>query len=390
MAVLDVLGVSPAGGGDEVRSALDGVELSPGRELLAMSAGALAELDGRLASGDRLGVMIFVTRLDPTRQALRWLHDELPAGGHRYDAVEVNRRLGILLADRARWARWWDQRRVAPVSVDFEALLADPGQVADLLVRALGLVRTPLVPMPSPDPDLVDLWHAHHCRLPIRREVGAGLTAVQLEMAGRRYELEVDRNEFVGREIVLTGRPYEANLLDGIARRLPPGADVVDVGAHIGNHAIALAALGHRVVAIEPNPASRRLLEANVVRNGLAERVAVVAGGAGASTGRAQLAIDPENTGATRLLPGTGTVDVHRLDDLVRRADLVKVDVEGAEREVLAGAERLLRESRPLVLAEAHDDDALRSLRAALAPLGYATDGVSLASDPTYLFEPAG
>lgn len=390
MAVLHVLGVSPAGGGDEVRAALDGVPLPVDHELLALSAGALDALDARLDGGDRLGSIILVARLDPTRQALRWLHDELAPDARRYDAVEVNRRLGILLADRARWTRWWSARHVAPFSLGFEQLLSDPRRADDVLVPALGLERAAPVSAPSPDPDLVDLWHAHHCRLPTRRGTDVERAAVPLSVGGVGYVLHVDRDDFVGREIILTGRPYEADLLDTLARRLPVGAEVVDVGAHIGNHSIAFAALGHRVVAIEPNPSSRHLLEANVAHNGLADRVTVVAGGAGATGGTAQLAVDAQNSGATRLARGAGPVTVHRLDDLVERADLVKVDVEGSECEVLAGAQRLLRHARPLVLVEAHDQAALNSLQEALAPLGYSTDGVSLASDPTYLFEPVG
>jgi FkbM family methyltransferase len=39
------------------------------------------------------------------------------------------------------------------------------------------------------------------------------------------------------------------------------------------------------------------------------------------------------------------------------RLDFVKIDVEGAEGQVLAGMRRLLREARPIVLIEFHDDE---------------------------------
>lgn len=64
----------------------------------------------------------------------------------------------------------------------------------------------------------------------------------------------------------------------------------VDVGAHVGSMAIALA-LDHpdlRVIAIEPLPDNVRLIEMNVELNGLDDRVTVLAGGAGAPRAKSQ------------------------------------------------------------------------------------------------------
>ena len=64
----------------------------------------------------------------------------------------------------------------------------------------------------------------------------------------------------------------------------------VDVGAHVGSMAIALA-LDHpdlRVIAIEPVPDNVRLIALNVEQNGLSDRVVVLAGGAGAPKAKTQ------------------------------------------------------------------------------------------------------
>ena len=57
----------------------------------------------------------------------------------------------------------------------------------------------------------------------------------------------------------------------------------VDVGSHVGSMAIALALDNPdlRVIAIEPVPDNVRLVRLNVEQNGLADRVVVLAGGAG-------------------------------------------------------------------------------------------------------------
>ena len=48
-----------------------------------------------------------------------------------------------------------------------------------------------------------------------------------------------------------------------------------------------------------------------------------------------------------------GEIDVNTLDSMVSGpVDLLKIDVEGMEMSVLAGAERLIRQSRPLIYIE--------------------------------------
>ena len=69
-------------------------------------------------------------------------------------------------------------------------------------------------------------------------------------------------------------------------------------------------------------------------------------------------------------------ITVRRLDTLVfddgfARPDLIKVDVEGAEVDVLNGAARTLREFRPRVFIEAHSAALAAACGQQLANLGY-------------------
>jgi len=126
----------------------------------------------------------------------------------------------------------------------------------------------------------------------------------------------------------------------------------VDVGANVGTYCvIASGACGARSLAIEPNPASLAALERNIALNGLEARVRIAPMAAGARAGRVAVttSLDSLNhvAGADETV-ATLDVPVDRLDHLVGDdvPILVKIDVEGFESEVLAGAERLLGDRR--------------------------------------------
>ncbi|HUE95064.1 MAG TPA: FkbM family methyltransferase [Longimicrobiaceae bacterium] len=122
---------------------------------------------------------------------------------------------------------------------------------------------------------------------------------------------------------------------------------VLDVGASIGVVALLAARIGCRVLALEPERANFERLRANVALNGLPVetlRVAVT-DHRGTETLRV---LPPHRRGHHTLAPAadavaTQTVPCTTLDDLLERhglerVDLLKVDVEGAEPEVFAGA----------------------------------------------------
>jgi len=125
------------------------------------------------------------------------------------------------------------------------------------------------------------------------------------------------------------------------------GADdlFADVGANIGSYTIlAAGAVGARAHAFEPVPITFRALETNVRHNRLDARVQLHRAGVGAEA--AELVMTSDADAANRILrpgetaPDTVRVQVRRLDDLLGGdvPTLAKIDVEGFEREVLAGA----------------------------------------------------
>lgn len=161
-----------------------------------------------------------------------------------------------------------------------------------------------------------------------------------------------------------------------LAHAVRPGAVVFDVGAHAGYYTMLFsgrAGGSGRVVAVEPLPGNldnlRRHVSANRLRN-----VSVVAAAAGAEVGRS--GFREESTGYMGHLADDGrlAVDVVTLDDLAGRFGLpqvMKIDVEGGEAAVLAGAARVLAEGRPTVFLATHGAPAHRESCALLTAAGY-------------------
>lgn len=145
---------------------------------------------------------------------------------------------------------------------------------------------------------------------------------------------------------------------------LAEGDVFVDVGAHLGIfslHAASLRRTGVRVLAIEPHPTNILQLLRTVGENNLVGAIEVVAGAAGAVAGTAPLFFNStmghslRGLGLPQGAPDLGalTVGVTPLDvllaerpELAGRRLFLKIDVEGFEPEVVAGAEGLLASGR--------------------------------------------
>ena len=158
----------------------------------------------------------------------------------------------------------------------------------------------------------------------------------------------------------LLGRGKEDATTKFIKSFLRPGMTFVDVGANIGYFTLLAASLGARVIAYEPTPAVFERLRQNVALNAF-DNVALVNAAVVDQPGLLALYESPDDPEANNLFgDGNHSVKVPAVsldDDLatrgVEKVDLLKIDAEGAEPLVLAGAVKLLGEvPSPAVVIE--------------------------------------
>jgi FkbM family methyltransferase len=214
-----------------------------------------------------------------------------------------------------------------------------------------------------------------------------------LEQTSRSYEILLpDPDDHIQKSILRTGEPYELEMLRDMRMRLAPGDLVLDIGANVGNHTLYLAAVADaRVIAFEPNTHLAEGIAASAARNALDGQIEVRAFAVGAAAGHATFArLTPENLGAQALALGAGSIEVMPLDALGIEGPVraLKVDVEGMEIDVLAGAVNLIGRDRPILYVESRDAAAFREVAHFAQEHGY-TYWETFNVTPTHLFLPA-
>lgn len=205
---------------------------------------------------------------------------------------------------------------------------------------------------------------------------------------GLRFDGGLSTKHFVSGE-------YERPVQEAIAVNAHPGDVFYDVGANLGFFSVLVGRLvgtSGTVYAFEPVPANASMVERNARENGLSNikvlRIALCR-----EDGRGELLLAHHDGGA--VLKSTGTpppdltgsvmVETASLDTLVDRQHLkppniIKIDVEGAEMDVLLGMESILRRWHPKIILELDDETAtgcenkVSSCRSFLHDLGYQTE----------------
>lgn len=161
----------------------------------------------------------------------------------------------------------------------------------------------------------------------------------------------------------LTLGVYENDEIAFFERILEPEMVFVDVGANVGLYtALALRRMHPpgQIVCVEPDPVSTTFLKQTISANQNGQEVSLHQLALSDKQGEVLLYKNPENNGDNRiysdpLCPDGISVSSDTLDNLLQRAgiteiNLIKIDVQGAEAKVVAGALSSLRKSNDCVM----------------------------------------
>jgi len=200
-----------------------------------------------------------------------------------------------------------------------------------------------------------------------------GLTwlAKRVERRSQRMFVEVVSN--IDRHVLSEG-VFEKGVIDllrDLCTRTGRVDLLIDVGANIGNHTVALAPMFRHVESVEPHPILYRILEANVLRNGHGHvrchnfalagesgrgTLAEAEGNHALSRVRERSQLPPEVFGLSAEKFGREyAIELRSAFEFVgqfgERLDraFIKIDVEGMEGEILGALAPLLAHHRPLV-----------------------------------------
>ena len=178
-------------------------------------------------------------------------------------------------------------------------------------------------------------------------------------------EYKIDTHDPVSQDIYISGSVHSKRVWDSfvwdklvfILNDMPVGHTpvMVDVGANIGYFSLAALALGARVIAFEPMSRNARKLSKSIFRNNFQNSITLYQNAVwddGPSTLLRLEATSNTNQGngkvsssdsVARGVYGVDFVNTVALSDVVRQdVDVMKIDTEGTEGAVIAGARRLI------------------------------------------------
>jgi FkbM family methyltransferase len=256
------------------------------------------------------------------------------------------------------------------------------------LLKELARARPPEAPEP-PGSRLIRQWRLRRLLPRLERDWPGGFTT----HAGGEVVYVPQPLDARGRRALL----YPPRAHPAALACLRPGAVAIDIGASLGEWTLPLAravGAGGRVLAVEAAPGSAAALGRTLLANGL-RQAEILCVAVGDTDGTADFAVPfvtsaKSDTGTAHLgAAGAGEatigVTLRRLDSLAAerqlpRLDLIKIDVEGAERRVLDGAAEVLDRFRPVLVVETgHEGPGDRAaIHQLLRRLGYQMLGILL------------
>ncbi|MBD3309038.1 FkbM family methyltransferase [candidate division KSB3 bacterium] len=208
-------------------------------------------------------------------------------------------------------------------------------------------------------------WRLWKWTKPAIRQLGA-LLPPRVLWTKDQFRLLIDPNDHLGREIFLWGE-YEPGCSHVMRRLLNPGDNVLDIGANIGYFTfLAASYVGEtgKVIAFEASPITFQQLKRNTDLNQF-KQVEIRCQAVSKAPGRLTFYQGPfDHSGVSALRPisnSSASFEVQTLKLDQERESLptiayVKIDVEGAEFDVLTGMQEILHRDSPEVMLELTDE----------------------------------
>jgi FkbM family methyltransferase len=174
------------------------------------------------------------------------------------------------------------------------------------------------------------------------------------------------KNDHVGDKIAKNGL-YEKENLGLLLQLLNKITNpvVMDIGANIGNHALAFSTAANRVLAFEPLPVVFNLLEKNISNNNIDNVQAFPFALSDVEEQATIYMVREGNVGASSFDQREDEVDAvtvnKKIGDEVlaevgiKKLDLIKLDVEAHEAYVLRGLRKTLQQHKPIITMEWND-----------------------------------
>lgn len=198
-------------------------------------------------------------------------------------------------------------------------------------------------------------------------QINAGLNELKLKLSMPDSILQIKNARFylpnfpvdcIQRIMVLTQNYWDTAALDIINKYLPDEAVILDIGANIGSHSVywSLERNAKKIYSFEPLDYTFEILKRNIELNKLENRVEIFNYGLYNIDSKAKVSnFNLGNVGNTSFSPNNnGNFELKKLDsiDIPEKIDLMKIDVEGAEVEVLIGATNTIRKNKPVIVIE--------------------------------------
>lgn len=195
---------------------------------------------------------------------------------------------------------------------------------------------------------------------------------------------------------------YEQDFSETLAAAVRPESSCYDIGGYRGFFAGVMACRGassvHVFEPLPPNAEQIRRMAALNPRLPLHVHEMALADVAGETTFAVMPATSMGKLSRSEFDSGNRptnitTVKVETVDQMIAQnrippADLIKIDVEGAEILVLQGAMRLIRDRRPTLFIEVHSRDLAQACFAFLQQHGYGLKVLETGEEPNFSNEP--